>query len=262
VVLCLLVTTIAFIELRDLMGSRSALPVVTLIGVALPFFGTEVQQNRSPIQVLLWAAAFFAVGVLFATLATRRVRVSTAEVDMAGLWIAMPMTCVVMMHKRFFAYIPEIQLTTSALPTHQLFGSSPFWQFAVTPIFCLLLPLWAGDIAAFLVGKYLGSHLLWPSVSPKKTIEGAIANVAASLAVCWILWPHIECPKPGPWYACGLAIGVVGQFGDLFESWMKRRRGVKDSGSILPGHGGLLDRIDSLLFSAPAVSLLLVFWPK
>ena len=260
VVLCLLVATIGFIELRGLMGSRSALPVLTLVGIALPFLGTETQQNRSPLQVLLYAVAFFLVGVFFATISARRSRVSTAEIDMAGLWIAMPMTCVLMMHNRLFSFVPDLQLTASASPTHQLLGPSPFWQISVTPILGLVLPLWAGDIAAFLVGKYLGRHLLWPAVSPKKTVEGAVANLAATVGVCALIWPYLHCPRPGPWYVCGLAIGILGQFGDLFESWIKRRRGVKDSGSILPGHGGLLDRIDSLLFSAPAVAMLLVFW--
>lgn len=260
--LCLLATTLAFLELRVLMASKSALPVATLVGVTLPFFGTEAQQNRDPQQVLLWSELFFLIGVAFAVIATRRSRAATAEVDMAGLWVAMPMACVVVMHNRLFSFVPQFQLTANALPTHQFNAAYPFWQISITPILCLLLPVWGADIAAMLVGKWFGRHQLWPAVSPGKTIEGSIANLVAALAVCAALWPYIHCPKPGPWYACGLAIGVFGQLGDLFESWMKRKRGVKDSGTILPGHGGLLDRIDSLLFSAPVVALLLLYWAK
>jgi phosphatidate cytidylyltransferase len=119
-----------------------------------------------------------------------------------------------------------------------------------------LAPLWVGDTAAIFVGRAIGKHPLLPKISPKKTVEGAVANlmgcVLAAIALGALLAEPIAVSA-----AVGLAAGVFGQAGDLFESHIKRRAGVKDSGTILPGHGGLLDRVDSLLFTAPVVVLLL-----
>jgi phosphatidate cytidylyltransferase len=237
--LCLLATTLGFLELRTLLGAKRALPVVTLVGVALPFFGSEIQHNRIPPQLILYSALFFAVGVLFCWKAARFNSKNTAEADLAGLWIGMPLTCVVILHSRLFSTrIGEF--------------------FEISPLWAVLLPVWAADIAGMLVGKWVGRHPLWPTISPNKTVEGSIANLMAALAICWLMWPWLDCSKPGPWWAAGLAVGVFGQVGDLFESYVKRRGGMKDSGSILPGHGGLLDRIDSLLFTTPAIALLIL----
>jgi phosphatidate cytidylyltransferase len=98
--------------------------------------------------------------------------------------------------------------------------------------------------------------LLAPTLSPKKTVEGAVANLVAAV-LAGAVFGLLLGLKPIPSVACGVAAGLLGQLGDLFESYVKRRADKKDSGSILPGHGGVLDRIDSLLFSAPAVALIL-----
>ena len=133
------------------------------------------------------------------------------------------------------------------------------WRFA-TPLLLAFVPLWGGDSAAIFAGKAFGKHKLWPALSPKKTWEGAAANLLACMivAVPLAMWLGYG------WHvglACGAASGILGQYGDLFESYVKRQAGLKDSGSLLPGHGGILDRIDSLLFTAPAVALILAFWP-
>lgn len=125
----------------------------------------------------------------------------------------------------------------------------------------LFLCLWAGDTMAFFVGKAIGRHKLAPSVSPNKTWEGAAANLVAACSVGVLVGPHFgdAYGKPiGPWLglATGLIVGVLGQAGDLYESAWKREHGLKDSGNLLPGHGGVLDRFDSLLFAAPIVALL------
>ena len=119
-------------------------------------------------------------------------------------------------------------------------------------IFFLLLVVFAGDIGAFYVGSYFGRYKLCPSVSPKKTIEGSIGGLSSNLVV-GVLFKYIFLP----WLPLGvsilfsLSIGIAGQVGDLFESSLKRSADIKDSGSLLPGHGGILDRIDALLFAAP-----------
>ncbi len=137
----------------------------------------------------------------------------------------------------------------------------------------LLLVVWAGDIFAYFVGRSLGRHLMSPRISPKKTWEGAMASLAASLVVGSLLCSHalqissfllrvglIErrdglfgLEKLEVWPIIGLtvALNIAAQLGDLVESLIKRGAGVKDSGTILPGHGGMLDRIDALLFAAP-----------
>ncbi len=139
----------------------------------------------------------------------------------------------------------------------------------------LLLVVWAGDIFAYFVGKSIGRHLMSPRISPKKTWEGAIASLVASVGVGWLLFHYalplssallrwgliqrrdglfgLEQPDMGPVILLTIALNVAAQLGDLVESLIKRGAGVKDSGAILPGHGGMLDRIDALLFAAPVL---------
>ena len=139
----------------------------------------------------------------------------------------------------------------------------------------LLLVVWAGDIFAYFVGKSIGRHLMAPRISPKKTWEGAVASVVASVAVGWGLFHYalpissallqvgliqrrdglfgLEQPAMGPVIVLTIVLNIAAQLGDLVESLIKRGANVKDSGAILPGHGGMLDRIDALLFAAPVL---------
>jgi len=112
---------------------------------------------------------------------------------------------------------------------------------------------WIGETAAYFVGSTMGRRKLAPVISPKKSVEGALAQLAASIATgaavgAWLL------PTCGAtvWLGGGALLGVIGQFGDLAESAIKRSAGTKDTGALIPGHGGVLDRIDSLLFNLPA----------
>jgi phosphatidate cytidylyltransferase len=113
---------------------------------------------------------------------------------------------------------------------------------------------WIGDISAYYAGRRFGRHKLAPSISPGKTWEGTVAALAlAALAGYFYLGRFL--PQTPPWQAVALsaAVNVLGQAGDLAESALKRGAGVKDSGALLPGHGGFLDRFDSSLFTLPAV---------
>jgi phosphatidate cytidylyltransferase len=116
-----------------------------------------------------------------------------------------------------------------------------------------------GDTGAYFAGRALGRHKLYEKISPKKTIEGSIGGLAASVggafAVRALLMEDLSIPT-----TVGLAIGggVLGQIGDLVESTLKRACGVKDSGTLLPGHGGMLDRVDGLIFAMPLFGLVLV----
>ena len=127
-------------------------------------------------------------------------------------------------------------------------------------IFYLLILIFAGDVGAYYVGSYLGRHKLIPVVSPKKTIEGAAGGIGANLLLGCLINANLPNLPWGvampmlPWIQAlvfFVIAGVLGQFGDLFESLFKRAANIKDSGKILPGHGGILDRIDALLFAAP-----------
>lgn len=113
---------------------------------------------------------------------------------------------------------------------------------------------WAGDTSAYYAGRAFGKHKLAPIVSPKKTWEGAAGSVAGSL-VFGLLYMGYFMPRVPLWEIALLAVigNIAGQLGDLAESAIKRGGGVKDSGNLLPGHGGILDRVDSSLFAIPAV---------
>jgi len=117
-----------------------------------------------------------------------------------------------------------------------------------------LLVNWAGDIGAYYVGRAFGTHKLAERISPNKTWEGAIGSLAASslLAGAYLV-RFVPGVAIGQAIGLTLAVNAAGQLGDLSESAMKRGAGVKDSGALLPGHGGILDRVDSTLFSLPVV---------
>jgi phosphatidate cytidylyltransferase len=141
---------------------------------------------------------------------------------------------------------------------HQFGGQSTgVWRFG-SPVLLAILPLWGGDTAAIFAGRAWGRTKLAPKISPNKTVEGGVANLVACVAVAVPLSLAIGFDLVVG-LTCGFAAGILGQAGDLFESYVKRRAGLKDSGSILPGHGGVMDRIDSILFTAPAVALILGF---
>jgi len=125
-------------------------------------------------------------------------------------------------------------------------------------LFALLLN-WIGDSAAYYVGRRLGRHKMAPRISPGKSWEGAAASIAASVVFAALYLPRlIPAVTLGPAILFGAAGNVAGQVGDLAESALKRGAGVKDSGNMLPGHGGWLDRVDSVLFAMPVIYALIM----
>ena len=127
-------------------------------------------------------------------------------------------------------------------------------------IFFILILAFSGDIAAFYVGRSIGKRKLMPLVSPGKTVEGTVGLLIGSVAGC-VLFQHFFLPELPVFHAAALGFlgGIVGQLGDLCESVIKRASGVKDSGSLVIGHGGLLDRLDCLIFIAPFVYYYRIF---
>ncbi len=113
---------------------------------------------------------------------------------------------------------------------------------------------WAGESAAYAVGSTLGRRRLAPVISPRKTIEGAVAQVVVSVGVAALLGDRLlPAWSMGQLLGAGVLLGVLGQVGDLAESAIKRNLGTKDTGGMIPGHGGVLDRLDSLFFNTPAL---------
>lgn len=111
--------------------------------------------------------------------------------------------------------------------------------------------VWATDIGAYFVGRLVGGPKLAPRISPAKTWSGLLGGMIAASVAAMIAANHVFLPWNNPYMpliaACGAFLAVIAQFGDLFESWMKRKANVKDSGRLIPGHGGLFDRVDGLL---------------
>lgn len=127
-------------------------------------------------------------------------------------------------------------------------------------VFFVVCVIFAGDTAAYYAGTYWGKHKLCPAVSPGKTVEGAFGGLVANIGIGLVFKSYFfpALPLEATIVFC-FVIGIAGQIGDLFESVLKRSAGVKDSGGLLPGHGGILDRIDAMLFALPPAYFLKVF---
>lgn len=256
-----LVALLAIRELLKLAEGYGIQPLFwpTFIFAALFFlllamnFGDEKPLLSSAIFVYTAGFATALSPFVFLTIAMRRSNMSTAfPAAMVSVFA--------------FAYI--------ALPLGMLVQIRQQWAGAILVIYLLLL-VWAGDIFAYFVGRSLGRHLMSPRVSPKKTWEGAAASMVASLGVGWLFYRYalpissallnahlinrsdgyfaLVRPPLGSVLLLSAVINIAAQLGDLVESLIKRGAGIKDSGAILPGHGGMLDRVDALLFAAPVL---------
>lgn len=138
-----------------------------------------------------------------------------------------------------FALINELVLTDSGYEPELILG-------------CLFI-LWANDSGAYFAGRFLGKRKLFERVSPKKTWEGFFGGAILGLIIAFILTQYFDSIEPWQWYGIAVIISVTGTLGDLVESLFKRSIAIKDSGSMIPGHGGFLDRFDGLLLSMPFI---------
>jgi phosphatidate cytidylyltransferase len=138
------------------------------------------------------------------------------------------------------------------------FGAlSHFFVYGRWVFIGFMFMLWTNDTGAYLVGRAIGRTPLLPAVSPKKTVEGFVGGVLCTLGVAYALALTQPVLSVKSWLICGLIVALASTLGDLLESALKRARGVKDSGKLLPGHGGILDRFDGFLLAVPAVLLYL-----
>jgi len=251
-----LLTVQEFLKLTESYGisplDKPTYGVVVLFFVLL-MFNAGQQKPLLSTDIFGVAAAFSAAiaTFVFLTIAMRRDNLATGYPAAAASAFG-------------FAYI--------ALPLAMLVQLRQQWAGAFLILY-LLLVVWSGDIFAYFVGKAIGRHLMAPRISPKKTWEGAIASLIASMAIGGTLFYYssqvsttflqwgliqrrdgmfgLEKPALVPILVLTAILNIAAQLGDLVESLIKRGAGVKDSGTILPGHGGMLDRIDALLFAAP-----------
>jgi phosphatidate cytidylyltransferase len=253
-----LLTTDEFLKLAEAYDVRP-IRKPTYVYIALLFVLLAINPGRDkPLlstAITLYGAGFAAVLAPFVFLSLGMRRYVLREAFLAA--------CVSVCA---FSYI--------ALPLGFLVQLREQWAGAFLVLY-LLLVVWAGDIFAYFVGRSVGRHLMSPRVSPKKTWEGALASVAASVIVGVLLFDHarqvsqfflnlhliqrrdgiftLQNPPLMPVVLLSVVVNIAAQLGDLVESLIKRGAGVKDSGALLPGHGGMLDRIDALLFAAPVV---------
>lgn len=253
-----LLTIHEFLKLTESYGVQPVrLPTYIFVGLFFLLLAVNTGQGKPLLSTAIFVYALgFASAIapfVFLTIAMRRAELSTGYPAAAASVFS-------------FTYI--------ALPMGMLVQLRQQWAGAFLLLY-LLLVVWAGDIFAYFVGKSLGRHLMSPRISPKKTWEGAVASLIASVAVGVMLFRYatslssamlrsglierrdgifgLEMPALGPIVLLTIALNIAAQLGDLVESLIKRGAGVKDSGAILPGHGGMLDRIDALLFAAPVL---------
>lgn len=204
--------------------------VCAALMIFIPFIGGE-QMALAGISGLFLA---FALLFLF------RIRdITTAARDIAFVVLG-------------FLYIP-FQLMHLVMLHRTPYG----WQWLLV----IMLIVMTNDSAAYYTGSAFGKHRLYPLVSPKKSIEGALGGVGGSicgtLLAKFTFFPQLSLADA---LITAIVIGILGQTGDLFESLLKRSFGVKDSGSIIPGHGGVLDRLDSIIFAAPAMYYYVIYF--
>lgn len=134
------------------------------------------------------------------------------------------------------------------------------YDFSPGLILGLFILSWSFDIAAYLFGSWCGKHKLVARISPEKSWEGFIFGLVITIILAWPISLWIKTPDIIGWIIVGIIVAVTGTLGDLAESMLKRSVGVKDSGSLLPGHGGILDRFDSLILSLPFVFIYIVLF--
>lgn len=250
----LLMTVVGMIGFREYLGiaarleDRASFPTAGYLVV--PIFAVEAYIGGGT-TLLLAAITVAVLSPLASTL--RRVEAKGAIVawslTVAGsLYLGIPIHSAIVLRQHDgmvdAAWFTELSSRLTLGPDPAPRGLA--WMLVV------ILAVWVGDTFAFLVGRQWGRRLLLPRVSPKKTVLGAIGGLAGSALVAAVAVATFGLGiSPLGGVGIGIALGVTGQIGDMAESLLKRQAGVKDSGTFIPGHGGILDRVDALLFALP-----------
>lgn len=245
--------------------------------VGLPLMGAAVYWGGAPLFVLLWAITLVALNEFWAMLGPKALkgeRLTTAGLatvilaaGVAGrddLFPAVVAAAVVIV----FAVQVARRRAYTIMDAFATLGGFLYLAYAmaymgllrsmgVWPLAAAIATTWATDTSAYFAGSRFGRRKLCPDLSPGKTVAGAVGGLIGGLAVGGLMAFYLVGTGPAGAVGFALLVSLAGQTGDLVESAMKRFVGVKDAGRILPGHGGVLDRFDSLLFSAPVAYYIL-----
>lgn len=220
-------------EYKRLVGLRGYWIFLAYLVLWWIFIYLVKEYDKTLINILMFATIVVDIGMLFYLFSKKERQFSKAEKFVAGLF-----------------YIGGGCIFLTMIP----YKDNDFAKFLIIGIFILI---WVNDSFAYLVGRTIGRTKLFPRVSPKKTWEGTIGGLVFALAAAYFMASHEPIVSPVQWVTLAAVIVVTGSLGDLVESKLKRSAGVKDSGAIMPGHGGMLDRLDSLIFAAPFAYLTL-----
>jgi phosphatidate cytidylyltransferase len=251
---------VALLAVFRLPGAWFLLCIVALLEIAVLEY-VKVGEHWAPGGVL--KSLLVSVPIVSVLLAGGLLPAGLASLDGALWWLALVLITVGSGALAISARAPIEQGAAAvgllafgnlyfALPAASLYRLRGFDPWVLV---LLLAIVWLGDSGAYYIGKTWGRHKLAPRVSPNKTWEGSIASTAAGLLAAAV-WSYWRLGEVDGWILllAGL-VSIAAQIGDLVESLLKRGAGVKDSGQILPGHGGMLDRMDALLFAAPVMWL-------
>jgi len=220
-------------EYKRLVGLKGYFIFLAYLVLWWIFIYLVKENDMLPINILMFLTLIVNIGMLVYLYSKKEKQFSTAEKFIAGLF-----------------YIGGGCIFLTMIP----YKNNDFAKFLIIGIFILI---WVNDSFAYIVGRTFGRTKLFPSVSPKKTWEGTLGGMVVTLATAYFMASYEPIVNPVQWVTLAAVIVVTGSLGDLVESKLKRSAGVKDSGAIMPGHGGMLDRLDSLIFAAPFAYLTL-----
>lgn len=229
--------------------------IITTVEFAT-LWNEKLQVGMRSLMLVLGATSHALVAlVLMETLSTRWLLAVPAMVSLPLLYavtVSKPESLMGAIVAQFGLVYLAFSLALLHYPLHHTGGVTHPW-----PLLGPILIIWANDTGAYLIGRKLGRTPLNPRLSPKKTREGALGGALSAMLVGALLAHQFREVSPLLWMSFALVLSLTANLGDLFESAIKRYLQVKDSGRIMPGHGGLLDRLDALIFSAPFI---LLFW--
>lgn len=242
-----ILAVLGYLELRALFRYRSYQPWLVGVVFVVLFIVAHLYGAGSPSELLVWTELVVAIfgGVAILVFLEQAIRGRPLPAVLGALFTLGGALYL----GYFFGYLIELWLADDEA-TRGWLGTLPVW------LILALVPTWAADVAAYVVGARIGRRKIAPRISPGKTWEGTLAGVAAAAVVVLLIAASAGI-KTGPTLLLAVLVGPVGFASDLLESAIKRAAGAKDSGTLLPGHGGVLDRIDSLIFVAPAVAFVL-----
>ncbi|MFO1039999.1 MAG: phosphatidate cytidylyltransferase [Geminicoccaceae bacterium] len=234
----------------------AALVIAACIVMADEWMGLGPNLRRDMRMLVMFLFVAKAAGVILAT--------ASGHPDVAVLWLAVAVVLSAGAAAAVGHGSPDHVaggLLYVAIPALALIWLRNQPDVGLPAVLWLFMVVWATDTFAYVFGRWLGGPKLAPQISPSKTWSGLIGGMAGAVAVgtvfAWFLQGRLVDAA-----LAAMVLAVVAQAGDLFESFMKRRAGVKDSGSIIPGHGGILDRVDGLMFAAPVYAIFVLLTGK